>query len=862
MHPVGRRSSGAVVPFFLVLVFLCTHSAFSQTTNEAETASLSGNASVEDCSFCSGEKSVANIGGPDNGAVAFLRIIVHKPGLYPVTVNVNVGDDRSLRMTVNNEAYPRWLLLQKRGRGNRITTRTIFMPFREGSNTIRFDNPHEPGPDLDNIVVAPEPVESFRISGTVPVPGVQVRLSGDLDQSTFADSSGHYEFPFLPKGKYHVSAIRPEMDLAPIDRYYASLTNDMVGQNFTISQSTIGTNTVRTWGHWRLECGPRGLVTIYRDGALLLSNIYAEIHLPETISTLAFPNHTVKQNSTMNSFGTGLDFVVESAVAERISLVQTFSLSPNFILVSAKVSVPRRISSRFIAPLVTHAPVELLPSGDNRALWVPFDNDKWVRYVATAFSGNSTSDEVAAFYNSETRAGLIVGSVEHDTWKTGVESSVSNRSINSLEVFGGYTSVATRDVAPHGFVSGNSISSPKIFIGYFPDWRRGLETYAAVNASLAPPVPWTNGVPFGWNSWGKLQFALRYSNAIPVSDFFASQLQPHHFENNGVAYIGLDSGWDRFSDVQLKDFVDHCRSNHQEAGIYCAPFAEFGAREGPLLLANGLPQRVDGGTALDPTDPRTRDRIRQYIEKFKRAGFTYLKIDFLAHGALEADHYYDPSVTTGMQAYNSGMKFLRDTIGGSMYLNEAISPLFPGRYAQSRRIACDAFGAIDQTEYTLNAVTYGWWLNRVYDFLDPDEIVLEGFTEGENRARVTSAVITGLMLSGDDLSNGSDRAKKYLANDEINQLAAEPKSFAPVEGNSGTRAANVFAGKCGKTFCIAVFNYSSKPSDFDIDLRRAGWTESGAVTARELWTGATVKPKNNLHVHLASTDAALYRLDR
>ena len=42
------------------------------------------------------------------------------------------------------------------------------------------------------------------------------------------------------------------------------------------------------------------------------------------------------------------------------------------------------------------------------------------------------------------------------------------------------------------------------------------------------------------------------------------------------------------------------------------------------------------------------------------------------------------------------------------------------------------------TEYTLNALSYGWWQDKVYQFNDPDHIVLRDATDGENRARVTS----------------------------------------------------------------------------------------------------------------------------
>ena len=120
---------------------------------------------------------------------------------------------------------------------------------------------------------------------------------------------------------------------------------------------------------------------------------------------------------------------------------------------------------------------------------------------------------------------------------------------------------------------------------------------------------------------------------------------------------------------------------------------------------------------------------------FHRAGFEYVKMDFMTHGAMEADKWYNPEITTGIQGYNYGMKLLNQYFG-DMYINLSISPVFPAQYAQSRRIACDAWNQIKDTEYTLNALSYGWWQKYIYQYNDADHIVLRDATDGENRARI------------------------------------------------------------------------------------------------------------------------------
>ena len=59
----------------------------------------------------------------------------------------------------------------------------------------------------------------------------------------------------------------------------------------------------------------------------------------------------------------------------------------------------------------------------------------------------------------------------------------------------------------------------------------------------APMLPWTNGVPFGWNSWGvtNYQSHITYNAAISVSDSIHTNLQAYGFTNSGTVYVNLDS---------------------------------------------------------------------------------------------------------------------------------------------------------------------------------------------------------------------------------------------------------------------------------------------------------------------------------
>ena len=591
-------------------------------------------------------------------------------------------------------------------------------------------------------------------------------------------------------------------------------------------------------GRWRVEYDlAHGVADIFCDGKILLPRVFAVVKLPEAVTSRDYQTRKISRRKINDGFGRGEEFAVESANGDADKMIQTFWLYEKLDYILAEVKILRKpgASSNFMSPLTTETPVSFRADGDNRALFVPFDNDKWIRYNAVPFGTNVTSYEVSAFYNNASRQGLVIGSIEHDVWKTGIKSTTSSDAITSLQIFGGIASGETRDVLPR---------------------------------------VWKGGVPFGWNSWGKLQGKISFAKAVQVSDFFAQELP--QFQNDGVACIGLDSGWNKFSDAELKQFVDHCHANHQAAGIYFTPFTAFGRRSDDAnvagtdykykdiyLYANGRKQSLDGGTALDPTHPGTKKLIELALNRFKQAGFKYIKADFLGHGALEGSHF-DPQVTTGIQAYNAGMKFISDTAGRDIYLNESIAPLFPAQYANSRRIACDTFGEIGQIEYMLNSLTFGWWLDGVYDFNDADHVVLDGFTEGENRVRTTSSIITGIFISGDDFSadgsaTGKERAKRFLTNVEINDLARIKKSFRPVEGDSADHAANLFSYEDKKYLYLAAFNFASTGTVFNVELNRVGIVERRPVEMKELWSDRTNWVSNSVVVPLPSADAAIYK---
>jgi alpha-galactosidase len=535
--------------------------------------------------------------------------------------------------------------------------------------------------------------------------------------------------------------------------------------------------------------------------------------------------------------------------------------------------------------LKKHDSVQIGGSTALRVLHVPFDNDMWFRYNSVAVSdmkpGESySSEEATAIYDNASRQGIVLGSIAHDVWKTAIDVQSDGLGVTALDAYGGIASptgvrTETHDTVPHGLVRGAKVTSPRIFIGSFADWRDGLEAYGRANAEMHPPLTWAAGAPMGWNSWAAYAEHINYRRYLGAAEFVRDTLVPQGFGREGVVYINLDAFWSTLDAVQLASVVADIKAMHGadgvhfEPGIYWTPFAywsddldayvegtdmKYRYRDILLKAPDGsfLP-KVDGGRPIDPSHLGAKARTAYFIEHFKQLGFMYLKLDFLSHGALEGAHF-DPAIQTGIQAYNLGMKQIVDENANRMFLSLSIAPLFPSGYGHARRLSCDTKGHIgggDQsTEYMLNSLTYGWWTDKSLYITDPDHVVLgEKADQGarsivEGQSRLLSAVISGGMILDSsrvaDDAQGQTFAKAVYRNPKLFAVANEGKIFRPLEGDTGNRATTVFVRASAHGFYLAAFNYDDKqPQTVHIPLERvAGDLARGSVSVEDVANGS------------------------
>lgn len=858
---------------------------------EMEGGTLTNGASIQSCSSCSNGQQVGNLGGTQNGSI-LLELEVADAGDYELELSYSSADPRSIFLAINEDG-PIEIKCPPSGGWSVTDEVTVLVKLEKGSNLFKFDNSQSWGPNLDKAVVRMG--KTVSISGIVtengePISGIDVEIEGYVSKNVKTGPDGAYSFLKLPSKRNYIISPKSEVyQFDPIYRNYQHLDTDLEAQNFEAGE--ICTDCIVEFGFGQtgkvFYNTSTGTASIQQGVNNRLENIHAEVVVNgEQISSWDYKERTIKKEAINDAFGTGSKWTVINTSDDFPKMEQVFYAYSDrkYILMQVNVS-GTGIRSNFMAPLVANKG-EIGNNIENQALVMPFDNDAFVRYASKPLDTGVPveSSEVTAVYENSSRNGMVIGSVNQDRWKTGIRANGRPGELTELVAYGGYSERSvTRDQKEHGYLTGSVVSSPKILVGFFEDWREGLDAYGEANLIEQPRYifDWNEATPFGWNSWGAIQTDLNLDKAKGVVDFFDLQLPG--FRSGGTAYVDLDSYWDNMVSgglegdySQLIEFANYCKEKGLKPGIYWAPFVDWGKSNRKVegssyqysdtwTKVNGGFHDFDGARAMDPTHPGTLKRIDLVIDKFIKCGFEMVKIDFIGHASVEADSFYESSVTTGMQAFHYGMKHLIDAMQGKMLVYVAISPnLATGPYAHSRRIACDAYADINASEYTLNSTTFGWWQSSIYDFIDADHMVFGQASFGENKARMASGIANGTLITGDDYSRTgpwTSAAKQLLQNQDLLDIVQHKKAFRPVEGNIGDGASEAFIKKIEGVPYVILINYQNERKSFDLSFERLG-ISPGNYALKELFKGDyRISEGNVLTATLEAKDAAIFRFE-
>lgn len=655
----------------------------------------------------------------------------------------------------------------------------------------------------------------------------------------------------------------------------------------------------------------------------------------------AFNGHNYSVDTIQDALGNGCCLhIVHERPGTLLRLVQHITIydNSNYVLIAAEVETTNAggfmPAVRLISPLsllVSEQGSFSMPGAAPRFTDFPFDNDNWVDVVTRAWKPGETlqgiSHELAAVYDTATMAGMVTGSLQHDCWKTGIRyvAGKMEGGFDSLVIYGGASTPdnsalpgsfggydGTHDVMPHGIVSGETVQGPLLYLAAGDDVRSCYRNFGVCNTAIAGSRQWKGPAPVYWNSFG-VEGVLGYekvmmpAGVLKVADGIAAMKQ---FNSYAQPVLSIDSyDQDIYTTDILKEIGRYGKKKGQQIGFYFIPFAtwtwtnntqntrlkgsDYTVAEVILKDAQGnfIPYKKGdwGAFPLDPTHPATRLYIINQLQKAKAIGATFIKIDFLSAGSLEAATHYDPAVQTGMQAYARGMKMLKkltDSImGPDVFVTQAISPMFPHQYAHTRFVSTDVYSHLrnDQAGFPhygstaasmISAASLWWMQGTLWPYTNMDVIIMKHFqkhpdlNEQEIKVRLYSMITLGSILGdGSDLREklAVERAGKFLNHAAVAAFFSAPKAFTPLnfpEGNSMDQQLHFYLP--GDTVLLSAFNfhktspYTAVYNRAQLGLAAGSYRIVDFLTGQQL--GAIGAQQQQFTLQVPVTDAVLVKL--
>jgi len=627
-----------------------------------------------------------------------------------------------------------------------------------------------------------------------------------------------------------------------------------------------------------------GYVCYHFSNGVVINNSIAYVNdiTSGYLSTTECKIHQAATDTFTNSAGKGIRLVIKHSGNDKgIALIQQIYCynDHSYMLINLTAIKDGRnsnIETRDICALAVlpqqHGTLSQ-PGTEPRLLDVPFDNDDWVNVLERkwndkqhSFSG--ISYEYSSVYDNNTLSGLVMGSLSHDFWKTGIVYRLSSQTgvVDSLKIYDGAATEddpqlqpayggrdGTHDHAPHGTMTGETVSSSIIYL-CGSDVRKAFVDYGNANVIFNGRQIWKGDAPVYWNSFG-VEGVLGYEHVmmpkdiLKITDFL--QTLPN-FNAHAKPVLSIDS-YDQsvYTTDLLASLGRYAQKKNMQIGFYFIPFAMWTWRNSfdnkiagsdytlaDVVLRDKNNQPIAykdgdwGAYAMDPTHPAVRLYVINQLKKAKTIGAKFIKIDFLTAGALESTTRYNPQIRSGLQAYNYGMKMLRalvdSVMGPDVFITQAISPMFPSQYAHTRFISTDVYSHLrddepgfpnyGSTEASLATGSHAWWVQgTLWPYTNMDVSIMKNFQKNHDLSETEVKVrLYAMMSMGSILGDGSDfrsslameRAKKFLDNKNLCDFFSSPKAFTPLQFADGETLDQQMAFYLpGKETLLSLFNF-------------------------------------------------------
>jgi len=494
---------------------------------------------------------------------------------------------------------------------------------------------------------------------------------------------------------------------------------------------------------------------------------------------------------------------------------------------------------------------------------------------------------INALYNPENGAALIVSFLTFNR-------SVSNVAWLYQAKKGFSRGWAGSDFAGFRLQPGESISSEKLFLGFYSSPFTGLEEYAGQAAKemkvKLPAIP-----PMGWCSW--YAYRLKITEEIALAN---AKLIKKRFPGYNFSYVEPDHGWqyrnacgdwtktsERFPHgiKWLADRVDKMGFKlGLWLGIFCVSESSNLFKEHPEYLIKdkeGNPKPVPGHWpwpphdliyTLDPTHPGAQKFLRDTFVYLRKAGVRYWKIDFTwGIASIDPDAvFYDKTMVKGAEIYRKGLSVIREVLKND-YIYLCSNPINIGfGLGATSMAACDigntGFNLAEKVEGRTEGIEYfrqnatiiisRYFLHKKLVLLNPD-VVEVGRPGDFEEAKIRLSLVAfsgGQVFLGDDLTSLTSKDWNLLSKC-IPPLGTAARPIDLFEHNYPSSYPRIWhlpvKTAWGKWDLVALFNLSKEKTDMEVVFSSLNLKEDKEYLVFEFWEKRFLgKKKDSIKIKL------------
>ncbi|MGN0853232.1 MAG: hypothetical protein ACI4Q3_07620 [Kiritimatiellia bacterium] len=362
-------------------------------------------------------------------------------------------------------------------------------------------------------------------------------------------------------------------------------------------------------------------------------------------------------------------------------------------------------------------------------------------------------------------------------------------------------------------------------------------------------------LPFGCDIWS-IESWQDNSLWLPVAGF-------HHHENRCYA---------RQFPEGMKALADEIRKLGFKPGIWMSLYGEgdekFYQAHRDLYLHDKNGKPIDnwaGRYMLDTTKPEALDLIRRLARQASEEwGYEFFKFDGMANTPRKFER---PDIRAcaanpgDTRWFDNSVKALREGIGGDKIFLGCMGD-FTGteaQYLDASRLGADVVGCyrgvgdnynpggnsslaqmpvkwqnvLHQAECTFTQI----FVNNLMFYTDPDTLMV-GYALETHEAEVMATIVGlpgQLMFAGDRL--GTLRAERMKMIQQVLPVAdIHPQNLYPYAASAMLPVWNLAVTRpFGNWRCVALFNFSDAPKDFDVPLASLGLDPEKTYVAHEFW---------------------------